>query len=46
VANVLKKAEEGARVAKSKILHESVQEEQVDDPDDPALFSAAYKEKH
>jgi len=45
VANVLKKAEEGAKAAKSKIIKEEQQKEQVEDPDDPALFASAYKHK-
>jgi len=46
VSNVKKKAESGARAAKSKILKEEIQEEPVADPDDPALFAAAYGKKH
>lgn len=45
MASVLKKAEEGAKMAKTKILKEEVEEDPVADPDDPALFAAAYKKK-
>jgi len=46
MSGVLKKAEEGAKAAKNKLMKDQIQEEQVDDPDDPELFAAAYKKNH
>lgn len=46
MSGVIKKAEEGAKAAKSKLLKEQIEEEQVMDPDDPQMFAEAYKKNH